>query len=139
MKVKDIMTKQVLTLHPKEKIRDAYLLCKQNDIHHLPITVHNRVVGILSYGDLLFARDIQSKLQVVSASDIQNLGFDLVESIMILDPVTIDHEAEIGEAVEIMINCRINCLPVVDKENLVGIFTTFDVLRYVHQQESKTD
>ena len=139
MKVKDIMTKQVLTLHPKEKIQDAYELCKLHDIHHLPITVHNRVVGILSFGDLLFARDIQSKLQVISPTDIQNLGFDLVESIMVSEPITVDQETHINQAVDLLIRFKINCLPVLEDGNLVGILTTYDILKCVRELTAKID
>ena len=135
MKVKDIMSHQVLTLHPKEKIRNAYDLCNLHKIHHLPITVHNKVVGILSYGDLLFARDINSKLQIISKDEIQTLGFDLVESIMKRNPITIDKDAEVTDAVDLMVKFRINCLPVVDDGLLVGIFTSFDVMRYVQQTD----
>ena len=134
MKVKDIMSHQVLTLHPKEKIKNAYDLCNLHRIHHLPITVHNKVVGILSYGDLLFARDINSKLQIISREEIHALGFDLVESIMKRNPITIGQEAEVRDAVDLMVKYRINCLPVVDDGELVGIFTSFDVMRYVQQQ-----
>jgi len=134
MKIKHIMSERVLTLHPKEKINIAYELCNLHKIHHLPITVHKKVVGILSYGDLLFARDINSKLQIISREEIQGLGFDLVESIMKRNPITIDQEAEVTDAVDIMVKYRINCLPVVKDGLISGIFTSFDVMRYVQQQ-----
>ena len=100
----------------------------------MTITVHKKVVGILSYGDLLFARDINSKLQIISREEIQGLGFDLVESIMKRNPITIDQEAEVTDAVDIMVKYRINCLPVVKDGLISGIFTSFDVMRYVQQQ-----
>lgn len=134
MKIKDIMSERVLTLHPKEKISTAYELCNLHKIHHLPITVHNKVVGILSYGDLLFARDINSKLQIISKEEIHGLGFDLVESIMKRNPITIDEDAEVTDAVDLMVKYRINCLPVVNDGLLTGIFTSFDVMRYVQKQ-----
>ena len=127
------MSINVLTLHPKEKINNAYDLCNLHKIHHLPITVHNKVVGILSYGDLLFARDINSKLQIISNMEIGNMGFDLVESIMKRNPITIAEEATVVEAVNIMVKYRINCLPVIKDELLVGIITSFDIMRYVQQ------
>ena len=55
MKIKHIMSERVLTLHPKEKINIAYELCNLHKIHHLPITVHKKVVGMISIGDLVKA------------------------------------------------------------------------------------
>ena len=46
------------------------------------------------------------------------------------DPVTIHPDAKIYDATRIMIENRVNVLPVVEEGSLVGIFTEIDVMRY---------
>lgn len=52
-----------------------------------------------------------------------------VNEIMITDPVTISPDATITEALETMREKKIGCLPVVYKDELVGIITEMDFLR----------
>ena len=49
-----------------------------------------------------------------------------------LDPaVTISPEASVKEAAALMVQRRIGCLPVVEKDRLTGIVTETDILRQV--------
>jgi len=54
---------------------------------------------------------------------------DSVEDVMIKDPVTISHDATLREALRVMRQKQIGCLPVVDGTELVGIITEMDYLR----------
>jgi len=58
------------------------------------------------------------------------------ESGMIVDPVSIDPEFTVGQALEIMAEYRISGLPVVKGDELVGIVTNRDVL-FVVDMETK--
>ncbi|HND74510.1 MAG TPA: CBS domain-containing protein [Saprospiraceae bacterium] len=53
----------------------------------------------------------------------------IVNDIMIKDPITISPDATVLDALEVMRNKQIGCLPVVDKNELVGIITETDFLR----------
>ncbi len=53
----------------------------------------------------------------------------MVRDIMIADPITITPGATIAEAMRIMREKRIGCLPVVNEGELVGIITEMDFLR----------
>ena len=44
--------------------------------------------------------------------------------------ITISPDASVKEAARVMIDKKIGCLPVVDGENLVGLLTETDILRY---------
>ena len=52
-----------------------------------------------------------------------------VEEIMIPNPITISPNATIKQAMELMRESKIGCLPVVSNGNLVGIVTEMDFLR----------
>ena len=56
--------------------------------------------------------------------------FLTIESIMTADPITLGPEDTVGRAIDLMLEYRIGCIPVVDGMNeLQGILTDFDLLR----------
>lgn len=55
LRVRDFMTREVITLGPDESAGQALRLCRSNDIRHLPIIDEGNLVGIVSDRD---SRDV---------------------------------------------------------------------------------
>ncbi|MEZ5427675.1 MAG: CBS domain-containing protein [Pyrinomonadaceae bacterium] len=53
--VKEIMTAEVVCTSPDQTVEDCMALMTDNRIRHLPITADDRIVGVLSIGDLVKA------------------------------------------------------------------------------------
>ncbi len=53
--VKEIMTKEVVSTRPEQTVEECMLVMTENRIRHLPVLQDERVVGILSIGDLVKA------------------------------------------------------------------------------------
>jgi CBS domain-containing protein len=51
--VRDIMTRQVVSVSPEETIDDCMRLVTANRIRHLPVVLGGKVVGVVSIGDLV--------------------------------------------------------------------------------------
>jgi CBS domain-containing protein len=51
--VREIMTTPVLTVTPKDTVGECMRLMTENRIRHLPVVNGDRVVGIISIGDLV--------------------------------------------------------------------------------------
>ncbi len=51
--VKDIMTRDVITTEPEKSIEDCMTLMTEKRIRHLPVVFDEKVVGVLSIGDLV--------------------------------------------------------------------------------------
>ena len=51
--VRDIMTAKVVTVHPRHTVEDCLALMTAKRIRHLPVTEGERLVGVLSIGDLV--------------------------------------------------------------------------------------
>jgi acetoin utilization protein AcuB len=100
-------------------------------IRRLPVMKKNRLVGIITRGDVRGA-----EASGATSLNIWELNYILakldVEKIMTPQPITISPEASLAEAAQVMLKHKISSLPVVDKqEKLVGIITESDIFRLV--------
>jgi CBS domain-containing protein len=53
--VRQIMTSPVTTVSPDKSVRDCMRLMSEKRFRHLPVLDHDRVIGVLSIGDLVRA------------------------------------------------------------------------------------
>lgn len=131
--IKDIMSTKLISLHPKDKLKRAKEIFQQYDIHHIPVHVMGSVKGIISLGDILFLEGI-----VTNSFDefLRTKKYDLatVDEIMTPKPICISSEKHLNDALDIMITRRINALPVTENNILVGLITTYDILRLLKTQ-----
>jgi CBS domain-containing protein len=51
--VRDIMTAKVITVHPGQTVEACMALMTEKRIRHLPVTEGERLIGVLSIGDLV--------------------------------------------------------------------------------------
>jgi acetoin utilization protein AcuB len=133
-KVSTIMTKDVITLHPKDNLKSAGEIFEKNNIHHIPIIEAGHLVGILSKSDfLLFQRGYQVNKDPKGVDDVRNELFE-VGLIMTKGIAKISPDDRINTALEIFTINRFHALPVVDDEKLVGILTTYDILKKLAEE-----
>jgi CBS domain-containing protein len=53
LQVRDIMTSKVITVHPGQTVEECMELMTEKRIRHLPVTDGERLIGVLSIGDLV--------------------------------------------------------------------------------------
>jgi CBS domain-containing protein len=53
LQVRDIMTSKVITVHPGQSVEECMALMTEKRIRHLPVTEGERLIGVLSIGDLV--------------------------------------------------------------------------------------
>jgi acetoin utilization protein AcuB len=56
LRVRDSMTRDVITLGPEASAAEAWAVCREHNIRHLPIVQEGRLVGLVSDRDL---RDVR--------------------------------------------------------------------------------
>ena len=130
MRVSKWMSPKVLTLQPSESISAAIHLMKEKRIRRIPIVNENgKLVGIVSDRDL---KDVSPSR--ATTLDIWELHAVLdklkIGDIMTKKPFTVTPDTPIERAAQIMLEKRVEGLPVLDaKGALVGILTEGDVFR----------
>ena len=135
LKVRDLMTDNVLTLTPEDNLLSLYDLMDSRHIRHVPVVDgEGELVGIVSDRDLLKgALGAESGLPM--SLQRQMLETMTVDDIMNTEPVTVEPDAGAREAGENMMEFKVSCLPVVEADRLVGILTESDFVRYICEQE----
>ena len=141
-RVKDIMSRDVVTLNAGDTVHEALALMGENRVSALPVVnARNACIGVLSTSDLVdMTRDVDDDLYHLDMVDptsrrflldklAHSLGSETVQSFMSEGVATIDQEATIGKATREMLRNRIHHLPVVDKnDRVIGILSTMDIL-----------
>lgn len=132
--VSTIMTKNVIKLQLADDLTKAEKLFKHNKIRHIPVVDGNKIVGMLSYTDLLrisFADAVDDDDDIVDAT-VYNLF--TVEQVMAKKLVTVSPDTTIRETAEILSTKEFHALPVCLGDLLVGIVTTTDLIKYLIDQ-----
>lgn len=130
MKVSRRMQKKIITIQKDETVERAQTLMAVNGIRHLPVLNGTRLVGILSDRDI---RGILIPQRFTSSYKGNGNSFYLpgdvkVQEAMSADPLTVEPGSDIEEAARLLVTNKIGCLPVVDREKVVGIITETDIL-----------
>lgn len=123
-KVESIMIKDLVTLGPESTLEHVSEIFKTKRIHHIPIVDEGKLVGLVTTYDLWRKN--------AKHDDYANIQ---VKEIMSKKLVKLEPEDKIGTAAELFLDNRFHALPVVSDGFLVGLVTTFDVLRYEFKRE----
>jgi CBS domain-containing protein len=134
LKVKDLMTRDVLTVAPNTSVREAAELLSSEHVSGAPVVRLGKIIGMVSSADLLdFIAALPADPEAVSGGMEHGVLDDhTVEEAMTRGPlVTIDPEAPANRAAELMKEKHIHRLPVVENGMLVGIVSTTDLVKAV--------
>jgi CBS domain-containing protein len=141
MKIRDVMSHDVIAVHPTTPLKETARLMSTYGISGLPVVDESgAVLGVVSEADFLIkergpegihgrpfdrligvsrsARFVATKIAAATAGEM-----------MSAPPTTIDPDASLREAAALMVDGRINRLPVVRGGQLVGIVTRADLVR----------
>jgi CBS domain-containing protein len=127
MKIKDIMVKEVATLDVNDELSLANDIMRLGRIRHLPVVDGARLAGIISERDL-FRSSLAQALGYGTKATRDLMKTLHIKDIMVSQVITISPETEVKAAVQLMVDKKIGCLPVVEDDHLVGLVTETDIL-----------
>jgi CBS domain-containing protein len=151
MKVSEVMTTDVITCRPEDKVSGIVKLMSEKDVSGVPVLENHKLVGIITEGDIMKVlaspREpstlwLPSPLEVfleIPVRDIlelrnlqrsvQDIGSTPVKDVMTKDVITIGPENDIEDAAAVMLKYDVNRLPVVKNKKLLGIIARNDIIK----------
>jgi CBS domain-containing protein len=122
-KVKDFMTKGVLTIDAEKTVFEAAELMSQKEVGDVVVLKGEIPRGIVTERD--FVRRVVAKKTPLDAK---------ISDVMTKPLITISPEASLKEAARKMVNNGIRRLPVVKQHKLVGIIVVSDFARHISKK-----
>lgn len=148
MKARDIMNKEVITVNPEDNVEQLVKLLLENKISGVPVVdEQGKVIGIVSEADLIYPEKsvhLPAFIPVLDGiiflesfkkleKEIKKMTAYKVKDVMIKDVVTVDEDANLEDIVNILLNKKINRVPVVNSNNkLIGIITRSNILKHIY-------
>ncbi len=138
MKVKDVMTSDVITVRPETPLKEVASILAERKISGLPVVDEEReLLGVMSEGDILFKERGPSSRKGMLSWLLDPYGMEgqlklearTAGEAMTAPARTIGPRRPVSAAARLMLEKGINRLPVVEDGKLVGIVTRADLVR----------
>ena len=144
MKVKEMMTKHVVTVPPDAKIEDIAKVLIEHKISGVPVVDDvGNLLGIVSEGDLLHKEvspQVPDIVNILGAfiyyngverynEEVKKLMARTAEEIMTSKVITVTEDEEISKVGELMMKHNIKRVPVMKSWQMVGIVSRADVIK----------
>jgi CBS-domain-containing membrane protein len=139
MRAQDVMTTEVVTVSPKTTVAEIAALLIERRISAVPVLDGERLVGIVSEGDLLRRPQTDTEtgaspwLTLLTGPGVVPERFSKVHGmtareVMTRDVVTVTPETPLDEVASLLESRRIKRVPVVENGRLVGILSRANLL-----------
>ena len=128
--LEEVMARDLVTVQRDDRSSAVDLLMKHHPIHHVPVLQGETLCGLIAQRDLY--RTMLSTLYYEDERELHSFldNFTDIASIMTPDPLTLRPSQTLGDALELMLQRKIGCVPIVDdRQRLLGIVTDSDLLR----------
>ncbi len=133
IKIREIMTSDVMSVHDSEKLSAVAGIFRENPIHHVPVLKGKKPVGIIS------TQDIFKLIFDFDSTDTRMLDTLLdhtyeIKNVMTDKLVIFEEESTLKDAAKILSDSSLHSILIVDKKgDLTGIVTTTDLIRFLYK------
>lgn len=132
--VMKIMSSALQTVHDADPVSKLRAIFESANIHHVPVVSGQKLVGIVSWNDYM-------RVSFGEFGNQDSRGLDEImdhtykmNDVMTTKVVTIDSTGTIRDAARILGVGDFHALPVVEGDDLVGIVTSSDLIRFLADQ-----
>jgi len=143
------MTKKVISVGPKTKVKDIAKLLIKHDITGVPVVQGKIVIGIVTEADLIMQQSkirIPDFIQILEAriylkdgkkfeKDLKKILGITAKEVMTSDVVVTTPEASVEDLATLITDHHINPIPVVKDDKLVGIVSRADIVKLLAGDE----
>jgi len=137
MRIKQLMTTEVVTVAPETSLKEVAALLAAHRIAGVPVCDEaGAVLGVVSEADILWKElglkdgaGLVDRLLENAYGNAERANALTAGEAMTSPAVTVGPDAPVTKAAELMVERRLNRLPVVDHGRLVGIVARSDLVR----------
>ena len=134
--VKTLMTTNLITVAPEDKLTVVKEIFEKNKIHHIPVVHGKEMIGLISKTDFVYFMRGFNRSEEDKFVNEARLRAYKAEDIMTKGLAKLNPNARINVALEIFMENRFHAVPVVEENGeLVGIVTTFDIIKALAAEE----
>lgn len=137
--IKTIMSDKLITVNPADKLTVVKEIFEKHPIHHIPVVRFKEIVGLISKTDFKYFLRGFSRNEEDRFVNYARLRAYTAEDIMTTGLAKLDPEERINVALDIFMVNRFHAIPVVKEGDLVGIVTTFDIIKALASEEITAD
>jgi CBS domain-containing protein len=119
-----IMTTRLLTVRPMDSLNTVREILVKNRIHHVPVVEGKKLVGLVTTYDLFKLSYHPDELDEIKVRDVMTTKL-----------ATLEPHDKVGTAAELFLEHLFHAVPIVKDGVLVGIVTSFDVIKYEFMKE----
>jgi len=132
--VTKIMSADVAVVQEGQPLSEVRKKMVDLHIHHIPIVKGKKLVGLVSFTDLMKINMVINGADERSIDTIIDQQFQIAD-IMSSKITKIKNTETIRQATELLVKGHFHSLPVVDNDdNIVGIVTSTDLIKYLNDQ-----
>ena len=134
--VSSIMTRNVMTVEPKDPLSKVKDLFETHRFHHIPVINEKVLLGMISKSD--FLHFIRGMHQSSYDKLLENVRLERyhAEDIMTRALAKLEENDRINVAIEVFRENLFHALPVVRDGELVGLLTTFDIIKLLSDEDN---
>jgi len=146
MKIGDLMTRDVITVAPGTSLKVVAALLVERRISGVPVCDdQGHVLGVVSEADIIwkaqgYGREHNRFLRWMvdkTGGDFVRLDARNAGDAMTSPALTVGPDADVTSAARLMVERRVNRLPVVEDDRLVGIVTRADLVRAFNRSDAE--
>ncbi len=123
--LRKVMTTEIFVVHMGDPIELVKNIMQWKNIHHMPVVnKDNKLIGVLTNVIIDNAEKLNVKNELLTVKDI-------IGAVKVM----VDPETTLDDAKKIMMTHEVDCLPIVENEELIGIFTENDLKRIIEKKQ----
>ena len=143
------MSTPVMSIPPETLVKDAAAMLAEKNVSGVPVVENGKVVGVFTEIDVLRSikttkKDLRLVFPSISSLGIafqeevtqreileayEEIGNTPVKDVMSKEVITVHPDITVNEAIVMMVERKIQRLPVVENKTLIGIVTRGDIIR----------
>ncbi|MCD6553944.1 MAG: CBS domain-containing protein [Anaerolineae bacterium] len=136
--VAEVMTPNPVIIGSEALLAEAERLMEECNVRRLPVLEDGRLVGIISKGDLREARMAELAARHPYEPVTEESWLTVAEA-MTSPVITVTPQTPLAKAAQLMLTHKIDGLPVLEADQLVGILTDTDIIRLLVRETRENE